>query len=335
MRTASGADGSSDPGARMRAKGSALAALALVGAIALSACTTPEPQWTPNPVETSSSALREQLLQVDGLSDPSQSRGYPDYTLEFAIDDPDRAEEATLEALDLFYASGVPEAVTQDVADTYDAPARFQLSIIEAGSKGGGPHLDLPMPPDADKQALADAVATWSRMGQIEGVELQTSSFDAGAFEMTYAVDFEGLLAGVRPTSVTPQLHQILTDSGYDPAASTIRGIITAPEAVNTVGGKEKYVQGTRFARIFLTLKPAAGPNYGSVLYFIPDDTIVDIYVLPQLAPDGTLLPLDLTADTARTAGQTIQTDDLNDAWKLRDIIVFTQDGMQTFPAGA
>lgn len=335
MRTASGAHGSSNPEMRMRTKGSALAALALAGAIALSACTTPEPQSTPNPVETSSSALREKLLQVDGLSDPSQSRSYPDYTLEFAIDDPDRAEEATLEALDLFYSSGVPEAITQDVADTYDSTARFQLSIIETGSKGGGPHLDLPMPLDADKQALADAVATWSRMGQVEGVELQTSNFDAGAFEMTYAVDFEGLLAGVRPTAVTPQLHQILADSGYDPAASTITGIITAPEAVNTVGGKEKYVQGTRFARIFLTLKPAAGPNYGSVLYFIPDDTIVDIYVLPKLAPDGTLLPLDLTAETARTAGQTIQTDNLNDAWKLRDIIVFTQDGMQTFPAGA
>jgi hypothetical protein len=313
----------------------ALAALALVGAIALSACTTPEPQSTPNPVETSSSALREQLLQVDGLSDPSQSRSYPDYTLEFAIDDPDRAEEATLEALDLFSASGVPEAITQDVADTYDSTARFQLSIIEAGSKGGGPHLDLPMPPDADKQALADAVATWSRMGQIEGVDLRTSSFDAGAFTMTYAVDFEGLLASVRPTSVIPQLHQILADSGYDPAASTITGNISAPEAINTVGGEEKYVQGTRFARIFLTLKPAAGPNYGSVLYFIHSDKVVDIYVLPKLGADGTLLPLDLTAETARTAGQTIQADDLNDAWKLRDIIVFTQDGMQTFPAGA
>lgn len=335
MRTASRARNSSNPGMRMRAKGSALATLALAGAIALSACTTPEPQSTPNPVETSSSALREKLLQVDGLSDPTQTRGYPDYTLAFAIDEPDRAEEATLEALDLFYASGVPEAVTQDVADTYDSPARFQLSIIEAGSKGGGPHLDLPMPLDADKQALADAVATWSRMGQIEGVELQTSNFDAGAFEMTYAVDFEGLLAGVRPTSVTPQLHQMLADSGYDPAASTIRGIITAPEAVNTVGGEEKYVQGTRFARIFLTLKPAAGANYGSVLYFLPGDKVVDIYVLPKLAADGTLLPLDLTAETARTAGQTIQADNLNDAWKLRDIIVFTQDGMQTFPAGA
>ncbi|SKA95852.1 hypothetical protein SAMN06295879_2102 [Agreia bicolorata] len=336
MRTARKARGSSRSGIATTARGGALAVLALAGAIGLGACTTPEPESTPDPVDTSSAALREQLLQIEGLSDPGQTLSGLEYELQFAIDDPDRAAEATREALDAFHASGVPEALTADVAEFYDSPPRFQLSIVEVGSEGVGPHLDLPIASEDDTPTLAAAVATWSRMGQIEGIRLQTSTFDTSTFEMGYTVDFEGLLAGVRPTAVTPQLRQILADAGYDPAASTIKAAITAPEASNTVGGKEKYVQGTRFARASLPLKAVAGPNFASVSYFIPPGgKTVDIYVLPKLGADGTLLPLDLTDETVRTAGESIQTGNFDSSWDLRDVIVFTQDGMQTFPTDA
>ncbi|WP_066043714.1 hypothetical protein [Herbiconiux solani] len=332
MRKARGSRGT---GPATAARGTALAALALAGSILLSAC-TPEPEPAPDPVDTSSAALREQLLQIEGLSDPVQTRGGLDYELRFAIDDPERAADATREALDAFHASGVSEALTEDSAEFYDTPPRFQLSIVEVGSKGAGPHLDLPITSEGDTPTLAAAVATWSRMDQIEGVELQTSTFDTAAFELAYAVDFAGLLAGVRPTAVTEQLRQILTDAGYDAAASTIKAAITAPEASNTVGGEEKYVQGTRFARAFLPLKEVAGPNFATVSYLIPPGgTTVDIYVLPKLDADGTLLPLDLTGETVRTAGESIQTGDFHSSWDLRDVIVFTQDGMQTFPTDA
>jgi len=333
MRTPRTAHGSSRSRIATTAKVGALAALALAGALSLGACATPEPEPTSDPVDTSSAALREHLLQIEGLSDPSQILSGLEYELQFAIDDPNRAAEVSREALDAFHASGVPEALAADVAEFYDSPPRFQLSIVEAGSDGVGPHLDLPIASEDDTQTLAAAVATWSRMGQIEGARLQTSSFDTATFEMGYTVDFEGLLAGVRPTAVTPQLRQILADAGYDPEASTIKVAITAPEASNTVGGKEKDVQGTRFARASLPLKAVAGPNFASVSYFIPPGgKTVDIYVLPKLASDGTLLPLDLTDEAVRTAGESIQTGDFYSSWDLRDAIVFTQDGVQTFP---
>lgn len=318
----------------MTARLGVLAVLALAGVLGLGACATPEPEPTPDPVDTTSAALRQQLLQIEGLSDPGQVLSGLEYELQFAIDDPDRAAEVTREALDAFHASGVSEALAADVAELYDSPPRFQLSIVEVGSEGVGPHLDLPIASEDDTQTLAAAVATWSRMGQVEGVRLQTSTFDAATFEMGYAVDFGGLLAGVRPTAVTPQLRQILTDAGYDPAASTIEAAITAPDASNTVGGEEKRVLGgSRFARASLPIRAAAGPNFAAVSYFIPPDgRIVDVYVLPDLAPDGTLLPLDLTDETVRTAGESIQTDHFYSSWDLRDVIVFTQDGMHTFP---
>lgn len=334
MRTARRAHGTS----RTRtttARGGALTALVLLGAILLSACTTPAPPPAADPVETSTAALREQLLQIEGLADPAQTRSGLDYELQITIADPDRAEEVTREAVDAFFASDVRDAITQEVAESYDSAPRFQLSVLPAGSARTGPHLDLVMASEADTQTLADAVATWTRMGQIEGVVPPSGSFEASAFTITYSVDFAGLLAGVRPTAVTAQLRQILTDGGYDAAASTITGVISVPEAVNTVDGEGKSVQGTRFARVFIPLKAAVGPHYGSVLYFLPGDEIVDIYVTPALAPDGTLLPLELTAESARAVGQVIQTEHLYTSWTLRDIIVFTQDGMQTFPAGA
>ena len=311
--------------------------LALAGAIVLGACTTPEPEPTSDPVDTSSAALREQLLKIEGLSDPGQTLSGLEYEVQFAIDDPNRAAEVTREALDAFHASGVPEALTADVAELYDSPPRFQLSIVEVGSEGVGPHLGLPITSEDDTPTLAAAVATWSRMGQVEGVRLQTSTFDASIFDMGYAVDFEGLLAGVRPTAVTPQLRQILADAGYDPAASTINVAITAPDASNVVGGEEKeVVGGSRFARASLPIRAAAGPNIAAVSYFIPPDgRIVDVYVLPDLAPDGTLLPLDLTDENVRTAGESIQADYFYTSWDLRDVIAFTQDGMQTFPTDA
>jgi len=338
MRTPHKAQGSSRSGIATTARGGALAVLALAGAIGLGGCTTPEPEPTPDPVGTSSAALREQLLQIDGLSDPRQILSSLDYELQFAIDDPDRAAEVTREALDAFHASSVSEALTADAAELYDTPPRFQLSIVEVGSNGVGPHLDLQITSEEDTEPLAVAVAAWSRMGQIEGITSPsgTFDFDTSAFELAYSVNFEGLLAGVRPTAVTPQLRQILADAGYDPAASTITAAITAPEASNTVGGEEKYVQGTRFARASLPLKGVAGPNFASVSYFIPPGgKTVDIYVLPKLGADGTLLPLDLTDETVRTAGESIQTGNFYTSWDLRDVIVFTQDGMQTFPTDA
>lgn len=333
MRTARKARGSSRSGVATTARGGVLAVLALVGALGLGACTTPEPEPTSDPVDTSSAALREQLLRIEGLSDPGQTLSGLEYELQFAIDDPNRAAEVTREALDAFHASGVPEALTADVAALYDSPPRFQLSIVEVGSEGAGPHLDLPIASEDDTQTLAAAVATWSRMGQIEGITLQTSTFNTATFEMGYAVDFAGLLAGVRPTAVTPQLRQILADAGYDPAASTIKAAITAPDASNTVGGEEKHVVGgSRFARASLPIRAAAGSNFAAVSYFIPPGgNTVDVYVLPKLAPDGTLLPLDLTDESVRTAGESIQTVNFYTSWDLRDVIVFTQDGMHTF----
>lgn len=67
------------------------------------------------------------------------------------------------------------------------------------------------------------------------------------------------------------------------------------------------------------------------MLYFIPGDYEVDMYVLPKLAEDGTLLPLDFTEESMSVARQEIQTQYLYTAWELRDVIVFTQGGTQVF----
>lgn len=305
------------------------AALALAGTVLLSGCTT-EPEPEPDPLQTSSTALRDQLEKIDGITEIAQEIGGLEYTLEFAIDDSALAEQATSEALDALHESDVPAALAQKAAE-YTAEPRMTLRIVELGSRGAGPHLDLPITPEVSTATLATGVSTWAQMGAIDGVELRTGTFAPSGFTLRFAVDYEGLLAGVRPTAVTPQLTQILTDNGFDPAASTIVPAISAPEAVNTVGGKEKYVQGTRFARAAAPVKAIAGPNYDSVMYFIPGHYEVDLYVLPALAADGALLPLDFTEESMLAARQEIQTTIFSTTWELRDVIVFTQEGTQVF----
>ena len=307
--------------------------IVLTGSVLLSGCTSePDPPTYREELQASATTLREQLEQVDGLTDVSQTISSYELTIEFAVDDPARAEAATVEALELIRASEVREVVSAEAAANDIEPA-FVLGIAQVGSNEAGPRLTLPIAADADTQTLAKGVATWTEMGEIEGIELGSSSFEPTGFTMRYTVGYEGLLAGVRPTAVTPQLIQILSANGYDPAASTISPSISAPEAVNSVGGEEKYVQGTRFARAHLPMKAVAGPNWQSVLYFIPGNDDVDMYLLPALAPDGALLPLDLTADSVAAARAQIQADHFRDAWRLRDVIVFTEQGTDVFGA--
>lgn len=309
------------------------AGIVLTGTLVLSGCTNePDPPTYRDELQSSATTLREQLEQVDGLADVSQTISSYELTIEFAIDDPARAEAATLEALELIDASGVREVVSNEAAAN-DIEAAFALGIAQVGSNEAGPRLRLPISSEMDASTIARGVATWTDMGEIDGIELDSSSLASTGFTMRYTVGYEGLLAGVRPTAVTPQLIQILTANGYDPAASTITPSISAPEAVNSVGGEEKYVQGTRLARAHMPMKAAAGPNWGSVLYIIPSTDVVDMYLLPALAPDGALLPLDLTADSVVSARAQIQADHFRDAWSLRDVIVFTEQGTDVFGA--
>ncbi|UOQ57810.1 hypothetical protein MUN78_02945 [Leucobacter allii] len=275
-------------------------------------------------------ALRETLENFDGIAEVTQEIGGLDYTLELAIEDPALADQATRDALDAFHESGVPKALAEKAAN-YEAEPRVTLSIVEPGTSGNGPHLDLPISTDLSTDTIATAAVTWVTMSAIEGIRLYAASFTSSGFAMECAVDFEGLLAGVRPPAAIAELNQILTDNGYDPAESSIKPAISAPEVLNSVGGEEKSVRGSRFVNAHDPVQAIAGPNYGSVLYFIPGDYEVDMYVLPKLAEDGTLLPLDLTEESVSVARQEIQAQYLYTAWELRDVIVFTQDGTQVF----
>lgn len=319
-----------------KSQGSVGLALALAGAVLFSGCTT-EPQPAPDSTVASSGELREQttvlrekLESIDGITEVMQEIGGLDYTLKLAIEDPALADQATRDALDAFHESGVPKALAEKTAE-YESEPRVTLSIVEPGTSGTGPHLDLPISPDLSTDTLATAVATWVTMSAIEGIQLYSTSFTSSGFTLECVVNFEGLLAGARPTAMIAELHQILTDNGYDPAESSIKPAISAPEVLNSVGGEEKSVRGSRFVNAHDPVQAIAGPNYDSVLYFIPGDYEVDMYVLPKLAEDGTLLPLDFTEESMSVARQEIQTQYLYTAWELRDVIVFTQDGTQVF----
>ncbi|MGD8193127.1 hypothetical protein ACEXQB_001380 [Herbiconiux sp. P18] len=315
----------------IRRGATAAAALALTAALALAGCTTtPEPE--PDPLFTAAKALREQLGTVEGITDVGLELSGLELTLEFAVDDPARAEEATLDVLAALDASDVPAAVVDETAADYGSEPRYILSVVEPGTEGAGWSVDLPLAPDADRATLARAVDAWVQMDSIEGVDVYGGTFASGGFEAYYGVGYEGLLAGVRPTAVQPQLAGILTERGFDPAASALTPVISAPDVLNTPGGEGKSVLGSRLNGADGPLKAVAGPNYGSVLYFVPSSYLVDIVLLPKLAADGTLLPLELTEQSVLDARPVIQAEHLHDAWELRDVIVFTQEGSITYP---
>lgn len=306
--------------------------IAVAGVLMMAGCTT-QPEAEQDPFDAAGVELRVQLEQIDGIADVRLMISGLDYSISYSVTDPARAEQATLEVIDTYEASDMPEALKKETA-AYDHDAQLSLNIIEDGATGDGPHLELPVAPDADAATIARGVEAWARMEAIDGVEMNTSTFSPSGFELAYAVDYGGLLDGVRPTAVTAQITQIITESGFDPSMSTITAALHAPELLNSVDGDPKYVQGTSLSRADQPLEAVAGPNYGSVLYFVPDETTLDIVLLPSLAPDGTVLPLDLTNESVLAAGQAIQAD-INSRWTLRDVVVFTQDGSQTYPARA
>ncbi|KQO11322.1 hypothetical protein ASF06_01255 [Agreia sp. Leaf244] len=309
------------------------AAIALAGALLMAGCATqPEPEQ--DPFGAATAELLVQLEQIDGIADVRQVLNALDFSISYSVTDAALAEQATLEVIDTYEASDVPGALKKETA-AYSDDAQLSLNIIEVGAPGGDiPHLELPVPPDADVTTVARGVAAWARMEAIGGVELRTSTFSASGFELAYTVGYGGLLDGVRPTAVAAQMNQIITDTGLDPSTSTFAAALRAPDLLNSVDGEPKYVQGTSLDRADQPLKAVAGPNYGSVLYFAPENFTLDIVLLPSLAPDGTLLPLDLTSEAVLAAAPVIQAD-IDSRWTLRDVVVFTQDGSQTYPMRA
>jgi len=309
-------------GARARAGWAAAAATVI--ALAMSGCTA-TPEEDADPLNTAAADLRVQLEEIDGLADLGLVLSGNEVSVQFSVASPAVAERVTLDAIEAFHASDVPDATAEEVAEHYSG-AKFVLHIVEPDSHGAGSELDMPLPETEAAPAVARAVAAWSEMGQVAGVSLHQGDFDGAGFSMRYSVVYDGLLAGLRPTAATPQLQQIIAGHGFDPAASAIAPSITAPQVLNA--GKERPLVGTRLPHSDEPLKAVAGPNYGSTLYSLTgnENFVIDAVLLPKLAADGTLLPLDLTAESVLAARPAVA-DELGTLGTLRNVIVFTQDG--------